>query len=62
VQFVLRYKTINKSQLLRYIKDNYAHKLSPEYVKKIEKETYLMKGKIIAVDFAMYLKESESFE
>lgn len=61
IQFVLWYKTINRSQLLRYIKDNYSYKLSPEYVKKIEKETYLVKGKMIPVDFAMYLKESESF-
>lgn len=63
INWITWYKTLSKRQLLQYIKDNFLSKIPSEYVQQLEKWHYLTdKGKLIAVEFARYLKESETFE
>lgn len=63
INWITWYKTLSKRQLLQYVKDNFLSKIPAEYIPQLEKWNYLTdKGKLIAVEFARYLKESETFE
>gem|GEM_PF-1346060 len=54
---------MSRRELLGYIKDNFSSRVPLEYIPQLEKSNYLTnKGKIIPVEFARYLKESENFE
>lgn len=63
IQWVLWYGKSTKKDIIKYIVDNYSHKLPPEYIQQADKTNYVTwKGRVEPVNFAQYLKDSNFFE